>query len=186
MTNVVTTMMMVNEKERARERKVYGDRRKEEDQQRTEAEEQREAQRKLDDEKRAVKQRDDIKRLEKLEERRQSDQQKHELLIVELMQNLYRGTSAQTQPQPSTAYVTVPLPYPPPQPTLDALQTTTDDIIASLNETKLNDDITAITKKFKQHHPMDFEKYHPKLTTPPQAVNMKENTLQYSPPGSQQ
>jgi len=82
MTSVVTTMMEVNEKERAKERQVYKDRRKVEDQQRTEAEEHREVQQKADDEKRAGDQRDDIKRLEKLEAGRQSDQQKHGLRIV--------------------------------------------------------------------------------------------------------
>lgn len=80
----------------------------------------------------------------------------------------------------------MPLLYPPPQPTPVAFQTTIDDIVASLNETKLNDDITATTKRSKQHHPMDFEKDHPQLTAPSQAVNMEDTTSQQFPPESQQ
>ena len=68
MTSVVTTMMEVNNQERAEERQEYEDRRKVEDQQRTEAEERREAQRKADEVKREEECRDDIKRMEKVEE----------------------------------------------------------------------------------------------------------------------
>jgi len=96
---------------------------------------------------------------------------------------MFRGTSTQTQPQPSIPHVIMPLPYPPAQPTPSAIQTTTNDIVVSFNETKLNDDIAESTKRPKQHHSMDFEKDHPKLTIPLQAVNKKDITLHHSPPG---
>ena len=186
MASIVTTMMTVNEQERVKERQVYEDRRKKEDQRRNEAEKARQAQRKLDDEKRAGEQRDDIKRLEKLKERRYSDQQKNELLILKMMQHLYRETTAQPQPLPSTPHVTMPLQSPPLHPILGASQTITSDMVASLNEIKSNDDITVATKKSKQHHSMDYKADHPKLTIPPQAVNMKENPSQPFPPGGRQ
>ena len=71
----------------------------------------------------------------------------------------------------------MPLPYPPAPPTPSAIQTTTVDIVASLNEAKLNDDTTEPTKRPKQHHSMDFEKDHPKLIIPPQEVNMEDTKL---------
>ena len=78
------------------------------------------------------------------------------------------------------------LPYLPAPPTPGTIQTTTNDIIVSLNEVKLDDDTAELTKRPKQHHSMDFEKDHPKLTIPPQEVNMKDTLSQHSPLGGQQ
>ena len=66
----------------------------------------------------------------------------------------------------------VPLPYPPAPITPGAIKTVTDDIVASLNETKLDDDTAEPTKRPKQHHAMDFEKDPPKLTIPTQEVTI--------------
>ena len=71
LTTVVTTMLELNNHERARERKEDNDRRKIEDQQRAEVEERREAQRKADDTKREQERRDEYKRMGKLEDRRE-------------------------------------------------------------------------------------------------------------------
>ena len=80
----------------------------------------------------------------------------------------------------------MPLPYPPIQLTPGAIQTTTNDIVAFLDETKSNDDITKPTKRPKQHHSINFKTDHPKLTMSLQAVNMKDTTSQHSPSGVQQ
>ena len=60
---MVTIIMAANEQERAKEKKVYKDRRKEKEKSRKEAEAVCKAQRKLNDDKQAGERRDDLKRL---------------------------------------------------------------------------------------------------------------------------
>ena len=73
---MLTGIMTVNEQERAKERKMYEDR-----------EANREAQRKLIDDKRDEERRDDIKRIEKLEERNGNTTN----VILQMMQQMYQG-----------------------------------------------------------------------------------------------
>lgn len=72
MASVVTTIIVVNEQECAKEKQVYKDRRKEEEKSWKEAQTVHKVQHKLNDDKWAEVRRDDLKRFEKLEERRGS------------------------------------------------------------------------------------------------------------------
>ena len=72
----------------------------------------REAQRKLVDDKRDEERRDDIKRMEKLEERNGNTAQ----AILQMLQQMCQGTGPQVQQPPSQAIAQVPPAVPPPPP----------------------------------------------------------------------
>ena len=46
-----------------------------------------------------------------------------------------------------------------------------NDMVESLNQIKLTNDINTAAKKSKQHHDMDYEQDHPRLTAHSQVVN---------------
>ena len=81
---MLTGIMTVNKQERAKERKMYEDR-----------EANREAQRKLIDDKRDKERRDDIKRMEKSEERNGNTTN----AILQMMQQMYQGNGQVHQQQ---------------------------------------------------------------------------------------
>ena len=147
-----------------KEQHEYNDRSKIEDQRLTEAEEQKEAQKKADDKTQAGERRNDIKRMEKLKERRIQDQQQHQLTLVQLMHNMFQGTSVHPPPEPSIPHVPTKLPYPPLSRTHSANQTTptppsaskriTNEIEQIMKKTKLGNDNNDSTKKRKQNNNM--------------------------------
>ena len=169
MARMVTTIMAVNEQERGKERKVYEDRKAD-----------REAQRKIVDDKRDEERRDDIRRMEKLEERNGNTAQ----AILQMMQQMCQETGPQIQHQSSQAIAQVSpaLPLPPQH----MPRNTTSDMVDSLNKIKLNNEVTTSVKKSKQHHPMDFEADHPRLAASPQTGNVNANPPQLPPQGGQQ
>ena len=104
-----------------------------------------------------------------VEERRKADQQKHELMTIQLMGSVFRETSNQQQPQRSIAHLS--LPYPATCDTTGVIQTPTDELVESMHETNLDNDTNEPTKRPKQHQNMDVND-HPKLTIPTPEVNM--------------
>ena len=130
------------------------------------------------DDKRDQERRDDIKRMEKLEERNGNTAN----AILQMMQQMYQG-NGQVQQQPSQAIATVPQavgssPQQPPR-------NSTSDMVHSLNQIQLNEVMTS-AKKSKQHHAMDYEKDPPILNSGPQTANNNENPSQLPPKGGQQ
>ena len=97
---------------------------------------------------------------------------------------MFRGTSEHQQPQPSITHVSIPLSYPTTRATPDAVQTSTDAFLASMHETKLDNDTAEPTKRPKQHHAMAV-KDHLKLTIPTQVVTMGDTTHTHTPGGQQ-
>ena len=168
LASMVTIIMTVNKQERAKESKLYEDRKAN-----------HEAQRKLVDDKRDEERQDSSRRMEKLEERSGNTAQ----TILQMMQQLCQGNGPQVQQPPSQAITPVPLAVlPPPQ---KPPQNSTSDMVDSLNQIKLNE-VTTLVKKPKHQHLMDFEEDHPKLNGSPQTENNNENPPHLPPQGGQQ
>ena len=129
--SMVTSIMTVNKQERAKDRKLYED-----------WEANREAQRKLVDDKQDEERRDDLRRMEKLEERSGNTAQ----AILQMMQQMCQGNGLQVQQPPSQAIATVPIVVPPQlqQP----IRNSTGEMIDSLNQIQLNE-VTGLAKKPK-------------------------------------
>ena len=116
--------------------------------------------------------------MKKLEERRVEqqvvDQRAHELLMIQMMQNMFQGHIIQPQSQPTAPPMSTKLPYPPAMTTQGTIQTTTtsisasqtenDELIASMEKTKLVHDSDDSMKRHKTDDNMDLLD-HPPLTT---------------------
>ena len=138
----------------------------------------REAQRKLIDDKRHQERRDGIKRTEKLVEWNGNTAK----ALLQMMQQMHQG-NGQVQQQPSQVIAPVPqvVGSPPQQPP----PYSTAVMVQSLNQIQLNEE-TISAKKPKQHHAMDYQQDHPKLTGGPQTANNNENPSKLPPKGGQQ
>ena len=96
-----------------------------------------------------------------------------------------QGTGPQGQQPPSQAIAPVPPVVPPPSPQKSP-RNSTSDIVDSLNQIKLTNEVTTSAKKSKQHYSMDFETDHPKLNGSQQTGNTNANPPQLSLQGGQQ
>ena len=168
MASRVTSIMTLNKQQRAEDRKLYEDQ-----------EADREAQCKVVDDKQDAERRDDLRRMEKLEERSGTTAN----AMLQLMQQMCQGNGLQVQQPPSQVIATEPIVVPP-QPQ-QPIRNRTGDMIESLNQIKLGE-ATGLAKKAKQGHQMDYEKDHPKLTVPPAIANTNANPMQQPPPGGRQ
>ena len=107
LASMVTSIMTLNEQQRAEDRKQYEER-----------EADREAQRKIVDDKQTEWRRDDLRRMEKLEERGVTTTN----AILQMMQQMCQGTGLLVQQPPSQATATVPILVPPQPQTTNSKQ----------------------------------------------------------------
>ena len=194
-------MFELNNQERVRERKEYKDRRKIDEQQRTEAEEKREAQRKADDIRHEQQHQDDIKRMEKLEDRREekrvADLQANQQMMMQMMQNMFQQSNLHQQSQPPNPLLSMRLSFPPVTRTSSNQATTTsistsqsdsdaDALVASID--KANLETADSTKKHKTTDDLHLEDNHPPFTQSAQTLPTYSMADTESPPptGGQQ
>ena len=177
LTTVVITLFELNNKEQAKERKEYEDRRNIDKQQRFEAEAKREEYRKVDNIIWEQWHRDDVQKMEKLEERweekRAADQLNNQQLMINMMQHLYQPLNTHQQQQ--NLSVPAILPFPPVTRTNSNQLCTTptgtshsesaaDDLATSMDKANLESADPAKKQKTTDH--MHLEDNHSPLPPP--------------------